>query len=158
MKKQQRVPPTKMTEPNHLQKTKLAKLVYLPNILGYLRIFLSIYSLHWFSESVEISQAGGRAKTTLHAGCDFTFYILVAAFLDVIDGPIARYLHQTSTFGIYLDIIADNVCRSCSWIAVCLVQPQLVAISIFFIFVEWITLFASQVSKLHGPNLESNVY
>merc|ERR1712224_328067 len=78
----------------------------------------------------------------------FVLWMMVAAFLDVIDGPLARMLGQTSQLGVYVDIVADNIWRTVSWVAAVVTTPQSAGIGVLAIALEWLTFFASQVSSL----------
>jgi phosphatidylglycerophosphate synthase len=75
---------------------------YLPNLLGYARIILSFLGL--FFSSLQYSH---RAVITW----------ILAAILDFLDGIVARWLHQTSSYGVVIDVAADNMLRSCIWIS-----------------------------------------
>ena len=75
--------------------------LYIPNLLGYLRIALALIGLGLSS----------------NAPVTALWIWLIAAFLDLIDGMLARKLNQTSTLGIFLDIAADNILRTSVWIA-----------------------------------------
>ncbi len=78
---------------------------------------------------------------------EFTLVMLTAAFMDMIDGPLARLLHQTSQFGVYVDIVADNVWRTAGWMAAVMAAPHLASVGLLVVVVEWLTFFASQVSE-----------
>lgn len=141
--------------------TKKDILLYVPNVLGYVRIVLSLLGLyyaviflHRFSSSDDIPL---RAVATWIGACA----------LDLVDGILARKFNQTSNFGVLLDIVADNVLRSCIWIAVIIsatvmsatlvvdddsLQQHLSAdviltiiVSALIICLEWSTLVATQV-------------
>lgn len=73
----------------------LKVLAYVPNIVDYFR-FLLLYI--------------GYTHYQVHQD-PYVFAGLYALSygLDAIDGPIARYLKQTSKLGIYLDMLADRV-------------------------------------------------
>ena len=113
--------------------------LYIPNLLGYLRIFLSFYGL----------------KNAIQQKPDSALNMWVAAaLLDLIDGIAARKLNQCSQFGILLDVAADNVLRSTVWISAILeslkndpsmANEACAALSI--ICLEWITMFCSQSSQ-----------
>lgn len=117
--------------------------LYVPYILGYVRILLAFYGLR-------------RADSQPVAAVAVW---ICSAMLDMLDGVAARALNQTSSLGIVLDIVADNVLRSCIWIAVASAPTTdakhsywtIVASTI--ICLEWTTLFATQthaaLSKTH---------
>jgi CDP-diacylglycerol--inositol 3-phosphatidyltransferase len=101
----------------------LPVVLYLPNVLGYIRIALAFYALH-------------QAKTNPTLAIPL---FIGSAFLDWFDGVLARRLQQTSSFGILLDIAADNILRTCGWMAVQGVLPA------FLVCVEWITMLSTQL-------------
>lgn len=41
------------------------------------------------------------------SSADLKYYI-ISYLLDAVDGPVARYLHQTTVYGYYLDMIIDR--------------------------------------------------
>jgi phosphatidylglycerophosphate synthase len=67
-------------------------LMTLPNALTFLRLILGfiLFVIAWID------------KETV-----FVAILIFAFFLDLIDGPIARWTHQTSEFGSWLDSLAD---------------------------------------------------
>jgi phosphatidylglycerophosphate synthase len=75
--------------------------LYVPNVICYARIILALVGL-WYSLSRPV------VAVVLWAA---------SAITDLLDGPLARALGQTSNFGVFLDITADNILRSCVWIA-----------------------------------------
>ena len=71
-------------------------LLYVPNIIGYLRVFFMIMS--W---------------TVAFENCNtFTLYYSISYFLDIADGRTARLFNQVSTFGAVLDMVTDRVCSA----------------------------------------------
>eukprot|EP01147_Barroeca_monosierra_P002023 gene2023-5096_t len=74
-------------------------LLYLPNIIGYLRLFLIIISMF----------------TLWSRPLWFLFAYSLQAILDAVDGFLARKLRQSSAFGAWLDVVIDNVGRSLLW-------------------------------------------
>jgi phosphatidylglycerophosphate synthase len=75
--------------------------LYVPNVICYVRIILAFVGL-WYSLSRPV------VAVVLWAA---------SAITDLFDGPLARSLGQTSKLGVFLDIAADNILRSCVWIA-----------------------------------------
>ena len=71
---------------------------YIPNIIGYLRLVILLYS--WINWS---------HPTT------FLALFILSASLDFVDGIVARRLDQTSEFGAWLDVVLDNISRSMIW-------------------------------------------
>ncbi|XP_072034352.1 uncharacterized protein [Amphiura filiformis] len=74
-------------------------LLYIPNIIGYIRIILLIAA--WFCYATNPVW--------------FIILYLTNVILDGIDGAIARKLNQTSAFGAWFDVVIDCVGRSMLW-------------------------------------------
>lgn len=73
-------------------------LLFLPNIVGYLRICL-VFSAWIVRQSPAV----------------FLPLYLLSIILDGVDGWLARRLGQTSSFGAWLDVVVDNLGRSMLW-------------------------------------------
>lgn len=110
-------------------KSKLQIALFLPNLLGYTRIALAFL---------------GLALSTNDAALAVASWIL-SGFLDLFDGIIARSLGQTSNFGVFLDIAADNILRATVWTAVATQSPSLAPIACSVICLEWTTMVCTQV-------------
>lgn len=70
-------------------------LFFIPNIIGYLRVIGFLIALYLIELSPLLA---------------FISYG-IAAFLDAIDGVLARRLNQISRFGTILDFIVDRFCQ-----------------------------------------------
>ena len=111
--------------------------LYIPNLLGYLRIILSFLGLKHALQQ-KIHNALG--------------IWIAAASLDLIDGVAARSLNQCSQFGILLDIMADNILRTIIWISAMIESSKsgptrengICLWAVIIICLEWITMFCSQ--------------
>jgi len=108
----------------------LAKALYLPNLLCYLRIILSLTGLNLAVKD--------KPRTAVVCW-------ILATVLDFLDGKLARALGQTSKLGEVLDIVADNVLRSSVWFAVVAVAPQWSVCALCVVCCEWLTLASTQV-------------
>lgn len=140
------------------KKRRIPVALYVPNILGYIRIILALIGLGLavVVEDVDVDLVDDGAN---NGATNIAVLItwIVAAILDLFDGIIARKLNQTSQFGVLLDIISDNVLRTCTWIAVIissiskqkstssLVTVITVLIATMIICLEWLTMVATQV-------------
>ncbi|KAJ6596830.1 CDP-diacylglycerol-inositol 3-phosphatidyltransferase [Mycena vulgaris] len=71
--------------------------LFVPNLIGYLRIILAAVSLHYMSYHP--------------VRCTITY--CVSCLLDAVDGQAARALGQTSKFGAVLDMVTDRCTTSC---------------------------------------------
>jgi CDP-diacylglycerol--inositol 3-phosphatidyltransferase len=109
--------------------------LYVPNILCYLRIITAFLGL-WFKDRQPVVAL---------------IIWLTSAALDLLDGIIARTLNQTSNLGILLDVCADNVLRSCLWMAAMVQypnQPLLLSISCLIVSTEWFTFMSTQLHSM----------
>ena len=111
-------------------------LLYVPNLMGYLRIFLAF-------------QGYQAAMQNQHSNA-LNMWI-AAAILDLFDGIVARRLNQCSQFGALLDVIADNILRSIVWISIIMEVAEhddtshgKRCIWTAILFLEWITMLCSQ--------------
>ena len=75
-------------------------LLFWPNIIGYLRLFLIICMM------ISISA---------HFFCACLFYLL-STVLDFFDGAVARSWDQASRFGAQIDVIIDIIGRGFLWV------------------------------------------
>ncbi|KAG1951674.1 CDP-diacylglycerol--glycerol-3-phosphate 3-phosphatidyltransferase [Pimephales promelas] len=73
-------------------------LLYVPNVIGYIRILLVLSS--WILYSYPEN---------------FVPLYVLSIILDGVDGWVARKLQQTSRFGAWLDVVIDNVGRGMLW-------------------------------------------
>jgi len=116
---------------------RLPVALYVPNLLGYARIQLAFLGLIYAHE---------------HASTAILIWIS-SGTLDLFDGILARRLNQTSTFGILLDIAADNILRTVTWVACIQVaadQTRIVVLCSFVICLEWLTMLATQLHSKTG--------
>jgi len=117
--------------------------LYIPNLLGYLRIVLAFAGLRFAVSSDPV------AAIVLW---------IASASLDLFDGLLARALNQTSRLGVFLDIAADNILRTVVWVAAALAavssektpssssySTTQVAVSCAVICLEWTTMVSTQV-------------
>lgn len=97
---------------------------YLPNLLGYARIALAFVGLHYAIASLPAIFRSERNDSSVDnapsPGLCIWIWIL-SAFLDLFDGLAARRLNQCSKFGVILDILADNILRTITWVATAMI-------------------------------------
>ncbi|KAJ7709966.1 CDP-alcohol phosphatidyltransferase-domain-containing protein [Mycena rosella] len=89
--------------------------LFVPNLIGYLRIILAGVSLHFMSYH--------PIRSTV-AYC-------VSCLLDAVDGQAARALGQTSKFGAVLDMVTDRCTTSC---LLCYLSSAFPAYALYFQF------------------------
>mmetsp|Transcript_16712 Transcript_16712/g.21718 ORF Transcript_16712/g.21718 Transcript_16712/m.21718 type:complete len:254 (+) Transcript_16712:279-1040(+) len=97
------------TKRNIVVSKHIPVLLYVPNLLGYLRIILALTSLKYCITDPDWN----------------IILMIVSCLLDMIDGPLARRLDQCSQFGVWVDIVADNLLRTISWLQAIYVSGQL---------------------------------
>lgn len=71
--------------------------LFVPNLIGYLRIILLIISSYYITSNHRFGLA----------------IYLLSCSMDAVDGFAARLLNQSSTFGSMLDMITDRVSTMC---------------------------------------------
>lgn len=111
--------------------------LYVPNLLGYARILLAFCGLYFFSTSPVWAVACW----------------IIAAILDLFDGHFARKLKQCSTFGVLVDIAADNALRTLVWISAAIQAPLSYSlIAGFLICLEWTTMVCTQLHAVQSKS------
>jgi CDP-diacylglycerol--inositol 3-phosphatidyltransferase len=108
--------------------------LYIPNILGYIRIVSAVFGL--------------VIATPWNNPVAASFVWIFSASLDLFDGILARRLNQLSSFGILLDVIADNILRASLWIAAATANKDsnfYSVVAIILISIEWITMVCTQL-------------
>ncbi|XP_077862729.1 bifunctional IPC transferase and DIPP synthase-like [Saccoglossus kowalevskii] len=78
---------------------KTSVFLYVPNLIGYLRLLLLFISNFYFDSKPSV----------------FVVLYSINAMLDGVDGAVARVLNQTSSFGAWFDVVIDNVVRGMLW-------------------------------------------
>lgn len=119
--------------------------LYVPNLMGYIRILLSVYGL--------VSAIQQQASMALNTW-------VAASLLDLFDGIAARRLNQCSKFGVLLDILADNILRTIIWIAAIMESVKqeeerlILKVSCWtaLICLEWITMVCSQCNQTNSES------
>jgi CDP-diacylglycerol--inositol 3-phosphatidyltransferase len=85
-------------ETSFREKTKTENVfLFVPNIIGYVRIFLALVSF-WYMPTSWFMAA---------------FCYIVSGLLDALDGHAARLLNQCSKFGGMLDMLTDRCATMC---------------------------------------------
>ncbi|XP_047736771.1 CDP-diacylglycerol--inositol 3-phosphatidyltransferase isoform X2 [Hyalella azteca] len=120
-----------------LVKPDLSILLYLPNLIGYVRL-VCVVAAFWL-------------LTLGHNGCFVIFYA-VSIILDGIDGWVARKLQQCSQFGAWLDVVIDNTSRALLWAHI---HPMGTLVSAL----EWTVFVCNhQLGENWRTHLSSDVY
>ncbi|KAH9946012.1 phosphatidylinositol synthase [Epithele typhae] len=82
--------------------------LFVPNLIGYSRIILAAFSLHYMSYHPKYC-------TVLYS---------ISCLLDAVDGHAARALGQSSKFGAVLDMVTDRCTTSCLLCYLTLAYPE----------------------------------
>ncbi|XP_067670094.1 uncharacterized protein [Haliotis asinina] len=111
-------------------------LLFVPNIIGYIRIVLASVAIIFF-----------------HYPVICTILYGISVLLDGIDGYAARKLNQTSIFGAWFDVVIDNFSRGLLWCS-------LYKWGYLVVFLEWVTFMSThsrgsnwKVTEEHFPTL-----
>jgi CDP-diacylglycerol--inositol 3-phosphatidyltransferase len=110
--------------------------LYVPNLLGYARILSAFLGLY-------LSSTHPVLTIWVWSG---------SASLDLFDGILARRFNQCSQLGIYIDIVADIVLRTCCWLAAVVASKSrsLLFCVCVIISMEWFTMVATQLHATHN--------
>lgn len=102
-----------------METNNLSILLFIPNIIGYIRIFLTILAFVMF-----------------HNPAWFLVLYGASIVFDGFDGYFARKLNQCSDFGAWLDVVVDLFSRGLLWCS-------LSQYGYLVIFLEWLTFVAT---------------
>eukprot|EP00545_Synedropsis_sp_CCMP1620_P001141 CAMPEP_0119005180 /NCGR_PEP_ID=MMETSP1176-20130426/1570_1 /TAXON_ID=265551 /ORGANISM="Synedropsis recta cf, Strain CCMP1620" /LENGTH=290 /DNA_ID=CAMNT_0006956957 /DNA_START=89 /DNA_END=961 /DNA_ORIENTATION=- len=157
---------TATSQQQQQQQQQIPVALYIPNLLCYIRIVTAFLGLHYSSSTTNNNNRPWVA----------TWIWIFSAGLDLLDGLLARALHQTSTLGIFLDICADNILRTCIWMAAMLEYHHLsymttndedqqssssslslsasyvTMIACIIVSTEWLTMVSTQLHSANDGN------
>ncbi|KAH7518408.1 hypothetical protein FEM48_Zijuj09G0168400 [Ziziphus jujuba var. spinosa] len=109
---------------------KLAVYLYIPNIIGYIRVLMNI---------VAFAQCFSNKKL-------FSILYFVSFVCDGIDGWCARKFNQVSTFGAVLDMITDRISTACLLVILSQVyRPGLIFLSLLALDISshWLQMYST---------------
>jgi len=113
--------------------TSLDVILFVPNLIGYVRVFLALLSFYFMTTDYLIAS---------------TCYI-VSGLLDAFDGYAARKLGQSSKFGAMLDQLTDRAATACLVVTLATFYPQYTFLFQLSLAVDivshWMHLHASQL-------------
>ncbi|XP_027042961.1 CDP-diacylglycerol--inositol 3-phosphatidyltransferase-like [Pocillopora damicornis] len=107
-------------------------LLFIPNLIGYVRVILLFASWIFFNNPVL-----------------FLCFYTASVLLDGLDGIVARQLNQTSAFGAWLDVATDNLGRGMLW-------TLLYKWGYFISAVEWMVFVCTHSLGAHWKSAQSN--
>ncbi|CAF5179733.1 unnamed protein product, partial [Rotaria magnacalcarata] len=82
--------------------------LFIPNIIGYVRVFLSIASFYFMPSHPKIT----------------IFCYLTSELLDALDGHAARALGQSTKFGAMFDMLVDRCSTMCLCFVLAMFYPK----------------------------------
>ncbi|KAL3535798.1 hypothetical protein ACH5RR_004259 [Cinchona calisaya] len=121
---------TKSTKEPLPPPSTLAVYLYIPNIIGYIRILLNCVGFAICFED----------KTL------FSILYLVSFVCDALDGWFARKFNQVSTFGAVLDMVTDRVSTACLLLILSQVyRPGLIFIALLALDISshWLQMYST---------------
>ncbi|XP_057784225.1 probable CDP-diacylglycerol--inositol 3-phosphatidyltransferase 2 [Salvia miltiorrhiza] len=100
---------------NKSRPSTLSVYLYVPNIIGYVRILMNCYAFAICFKDKYL----------------FSLLYFVSFVCDALDGWFARKLNQVSTFGVVLDMVTDRISTACLLVVLSQVyRPGLIFLSL----------------------------
>uniref|UniRef100_A0A5B7AFY2 CDP-diacylglycerol--inositol 3-phosphatidyltransferase n=1 Tax=Davidia involucrata TaxID=16924 RepID=A0A5B7AFY2_DAVIN len=115
---------------NKSRLTKLAVYLYIPNIIGYMRILMNIIAF-------SICFSDKRL---------FSILYFISFVCDALDGWFARKLNQVSTFGAILDMVTDRISTASLLVILSQVyRPGLIFLSLLALDIasHWLQMYST---------------
>ena len=110
-----------MKKMNRIERLKI--MLYIPNIIGYIRYILFLKSMYHAFNPTEWQL--------------FIMYYYIAIFLDAIDGETARICNQCSRLGCCLDMVCDRVSVSVIYFILAREYPEYDYLLFLFFIVDY---------------------
>ncbi|XP_050378609.1 CDP-diacylglycerol--inositol 3-phosphatidyltransferase 1 [Argentina anserina] len=110
--------------------TKLSVYLYIPNIIGYIRVLMNCYAF-------AICFSNKRL---------FSLLYFVSFVCDGVDGWCARKFNQVSTFGAVLDMVTDRISTACLLVILSQVyRPGLIFLSLLALDIgsHWLQMYST---------------
>lgn len=118
--------------------------LFIPNIIGYLRIILLGLSCYYIIDQHRLGMA---------------LYI-ISNSLDAIDGLAARLFHQTSILGTMLDMLTDRMSTMCLLITLSHIYVEYFRIIMLLLVIDitshWLHFFAAKLQGKESHKSTSN--
>ncbi|KAJ1638437.1 hypothetical protein T492DRAFT_944669 [Pavlovales sp. CCMP2436] len=118
--------------------------LYVPNLIGYVRVALNFVALHY-------ALSDFRACLGCYA---------LSALLDALDGYAARALDQSSTFGGVLDMVTDRTATASLCVVLAHLYPRYLphfcALIMLDIFSHWAHVYASALNMASTHKSSTN--
>ncbi|XP_041014380.1 CDP-diacylglycerol--inositol 3-phosphatidyltransferase 1-like [Juglans microcarpa x Juglans regia] len=113
-----------------LPRTKLSVYLYIPNIIGYIRILMNCLAFAVCFSNKKL----------------FSILYLISFVCDALDGYFARKLNQVSTFGAVLDMVTDRISTACLLVILSQVyRPGLIFLSLLALDIasHWLQMYST---------------
>ncbi|KAL8540074.1 hypothetical protein ACS0TY_001602 [Phlomoides rotata] len=104
--------------------------LYVPNIIGYVRILMNCYAFAICFEDKYL----------------FSILYFISFVCDALDGWFARRLNQVSTFGAVLDMVTDRISTACLLVVLSQVyRPGLIFLSLLALDIasHWLQMYST---------------
>ncbi|KAI8554042.1 hypothetical protein RHMOL_Rhmol05G0066800 [Rhododendron molle] len=109
---------------------KLSVYLYIPNIIGYIRILMNCFAFYICSSNKQL----------------FSVLYFISFVCDALDGWFARKFNQVSTFGAVLDMVTDRISTACLLVILSQVyRPGLVFLSLLALDIgsHWFQMYST---------------
>ncbi|KAG5547678.1 hypothetical protein RHGRI_013391 [Rhododendron griersonianum] len=109
---------------------KLSVYLYIPNIIGYIRVLLNCFAFYICSSNKQL----------------FSVLYFISFVCDALDGWFARKFNQVSTFGAVLDMVTDRISTACLLVILSQVyRPGLVFLSLLALDIgsHWFQMYST---------------
>ncbi|XP_057807447.1 probable CDP-diacylglycerol--inositol 3-phosphatidyltransferase 2 [Salvia miltiorrhiza] len=115
---------------NKSRPSTLSVYLYVPNIIGYVRILMNCYAFAICFKDKYL----------------FSLLYFVSFVCDALDGWFARKLNQVSTFGAVLDMVTDRISTACLLVVLSQVyRPGLIFLSLLALDIasHWLQMYST---------------
>ena len=119
----------------------------IPNLLSFFRLILIPVYMSIYLKAEEMSEYI-TAGTILAISC----------MTDMVDGKIARKFNMITTFGKFLDPLADKLTQFSLLLCLAIRYPVLWAVFMLFVLKELFQLFAGILAAKHGYILKGALF
>ncbi|KAL6218150.1 hypothetical protein ACLB2K_011366 [Fragaria x ananassa] len=110
--------------------TKLSVYLYIPNIIGYIRVLMNCYAFAICFSNKSL----------------FSILYFASFVCDGVDGWCARKFNQVSTFGAVLDMVTDRISTACLLVILSQVyRPGLIFLSLLALDIgsHWLQMYST---------------
>lgn len=123
------------------------EILTIPNLLSFFRLALIPVYMSIYLNAQE-------TKDYLLAGS----ILAVSCLTDLVDGKIARAFNMITTFGKFLDPLADKLTQFALLLCLAIRYPVLWAVFMLFVLKELFQLFAGIIAARHGYILKGALF